>query len=40
MAHKLVGMTAALGLAFANFALGLNSVDWLVGIAGRLASGS
>ena len=39
LAHKLVGMTAALGLAFANFAPGLNSVDWLVGIAGRLASG-
>ena len=34
LAHKLVGMTAALGPAFADFAPGLNSFDWLVGIAG------
>ena len=34
LAHKLVGMTAALGSAFADFAPGLNPFDWLVGIAG------
>ena len=34
LAHKLVGMTAALGPAFADFAPGLNPFDWLVGIAG------
>ncbi len=29
MAHKLVGMVAALGPAFADFAPGLNPFDWL-----------
>ena len=37
LAHKLVGMTAALGPAFADFAPGLNPFDWLVGIAGAAA---
>ena len=37
LAHKLVGMTAALSPAFADFAPGLNPFDWLVGIAGAAA---
>ena len=37
LAHKLVGMTAALAPAFADFAPGLNPFDWLVGIAGAAA---
>ena len=36
-AHKLVGMVAALGPAFADFAPGLDPFDWLVGIAGAVA---
>ena len=37
LAHKLVGMVAALGPAFANFAPGLDPFDWLVGIVGAVA---
>ena len=37
LAHKLVGMVAALGPAFADFAPGLNPFDWLAGIAGAVA---
>ena len=37
LAHKLVGMVAALGPAFADFAPGLNPFDWLVGIVGAAA---
>lgn len=37
LAHKLVGMVAALGPAFANFAPGLNPFDWLTGIVGAVA---
>lgn len=37
LAHKLVGMVAALGPAFADFAPGLNPFDWLTGIAGAVA---
>ena len=37
LAHKLVGMTAALGPAFADFAPGLAPFDWLTGIAGAVA---
>ena len=37
LAHKLVGMVAALGPAFADFAPGLNPFDWLVGIVGAVA---
>ena len=37
MAHKLVGMVAALGPAFADFAPGLNPFDWLAGIVGAVA---
>ena len=37
LAHKLVGMVAALGPAFADFAPGLNPFDWLTGIAGTVA---
>ena len=36
LAHKLVGMVAALGLAFADFAPGLDPFDWLVGIVGAV----
>ena len=36
-AHKLVGMVAALGPAFADFAPGLDLFDWLVGIVGAVA---
>ena len=36
-AHKLVGMVAALGPAFADFAPGLDPFDWLVGIVGAVA---
>ena len=37
LAHKLVGMVAALGPAFADFAPGLAPFDWLTGIAGAVA---
>ena len=37
LAHKLVGMVAALGPAFADFAPGLDPFDWLVGIMGAVA---
>ena len=37
LAHKLVGMVAALGPAFADFAPGLAPFDWLVGIVGAAA---
>lgn len=37
LAHKLVGMVAALGPAFADFAPGLNPFDWLIGIVGAVA---
>ena len=37
LAHKLVGMVAALGPAFADFAPGLNPFDWLAGIVGAVA---
>jgi type IV secretion system protein VirD4 len=37
LAHKLVGMVAALGPAFADFAPGLHPFDWLVGIVGAVA---
>ena len=37
LAHKLVGMVAALGPAFADFAPGLNPFDWLTGIVGAVA---
>ena len=36
-AQKLVGMLAAIGPAFADFAPGLHGFDWLVGIAGVAA---
>ena len=35
-AHKLVGMVAALGPAFADFAPGLDPLDWLIGIVGAV----
>lgn len=37
LAHKLVGMVAALGPAFADFAPGLAPFDWLTGIVGAVA---
>ena len=37
LAHKLVGMVAALVPAFADFAPGLAPFDWLTGIAGAVA---
>ena len=37
MAHKLMGMVAALGPAFADFAPGFNPFDRLAGIAGAVA---
>ena len=36
-AQKLVGMTAAIGPAFADFAPGLHWTDWLVGLTGAAA---
>ena len=36
LAHKLVGMVAALGPAFADFAPGLAPFDWLIGIVGAV----
>lgn len=35
-AQKLVGMMAAIGPAFADFAPGLNGFDWLIGVAGAV----
>ena len=36
-AHKLIGLGQTIGPAFADFAPGLNPVDWLVGIVGAVA---
>lgn len=35
--EKLIGMVHALGVAFADFAPGLNLFDWLIGIVGAAA---
>ena len=37
LAQKLVGMVAAIGPAFADFAPGLNGADWLTGLLGAAA---
>lgn len=36
-AHKLIGLGQTIGPAFADFAPGVNSFDWLVGIVGAAA---
>lgn len=36
-AHKLMGLGQTIGSAFADFAPGLNPVDWLIGIVGAVA---
>ena len=35
-AHKLMGLGQSIGLAFADFAPGLNPFDWLIGIVGAV----
>ena len=35
-AHKLMGLGQSIGPAFANFALGLHPLDWLIGIIGAV----